>query len=359
MKKFTLFLVVALALTAFLAGYIMVKRGAGSADLKTGSILDRFNDQRTKVKEESGDTADAGPISVLLTDKKAISPVLSSDKLSVLYYGKDTGKLYSLKLDSGEESTVSDNSLPDLVSVFWSPTRKETIHLFNYSGEKVFKEYHLGNITGKKLDSNIQSVAFAPDGNLIAYYYFSEEGVGKVVLSQPDGTYPKTIFNARLKNVTLTWPSKDMLSLKTDTDLFSLTLDGKKLNKLVDFAIALEEKWSPSGNKLLYSVFSNDPEDPATLLWLNNLITNEVKQLEIPGSAYNCVWSIDDINVFCAIPNTASADDIYKINTVDGSYVLAAEPFMILSELILSPLEDQVIFINAVDEKLYSIKLAD
>ncbi len=354
-NKFLSFLIVCLALTAFLAGYIMVKRGASTGP-QTGTILDKFNGQATDKQPSAPKT---GPEPILLTDRQVTFAINSSNKGGVLYYEKNTGKIFEVNTDDKTEQVVSDKTFSDLNSVIWSPNRKETLNFLNPPSGSSLKYYSLSTSSSVDLGSNIQSAAFSPDGNLVAYYYFDESTQdGKIMMTQPNGLYQKKILNTRLKDVSITWPSKDNMAIRTGADVFLLT-EGGSLTKLIEGGLGFEEKWSPSGKKLLFSVFSGDTQNPSTLLWLKDVESKEEIPSELIGSANQCVWSIDDIHIFCSIPDSSSADVIYKINTNDWSSKMVAEPMMSVKELLLSNLEDNLIFISATDEKLYSIKISN
>src|SRR3989344_296311 len=99
---FLLFLIISLALTAFLAGYIMVERGAGTKlSSKTGTILDKFDGNQPPATDNQEPADNSRP--VLLTEKKVLSVVNSYDKGAVLYFEKNTGKLFELDLETKTE----------------------------------------------------------------------------------------------------------------------------------------------------------------------------------------------------------------------------------------------------------------
>ena len=359
MKKsgFLLFLVISLSLTAFLAGYIMIGKGT-SIIPKTGTILDKFGGtQPTTTNPQSVDKTKP----LLVTDKRIVSVTNSTNKGSVLYFEKNTGKLYEYDISAKVEKTISDKMLPNFISALWSPNKKEFLGYFTSSGGMMIKYMNVD--TGKEvaLNSNIRSAAFSPDGNLIAYYYLDDttnDKSGNITISQPDGQYQKKVLATRINELLMSWPNKDTMAFKTPSqEIFLLTEDGK-LTKFLDTKPGLEEKWSPSGNKLLFSALSDEPNASDIKLWIKDVVSKEEKEL-VSGFASKCVWSIDSINIYCAIPKSPSADELYLINSADGSNKLFAEPNMPVKELFLSTIEDHLLFINMADEKLYSIKISD
>lgn len=367
--KFLSFLIISLILTAFLAGYIMVNRGLGSGSKsKTGTILDKFGEQQpTDSKEQVPEGNGIFPISSV----KVVSVSNSSDRKGTIYFEKNTGKLFEFDFSSNQEQVISDTVLPNFLSSIWSPVKKEALNLF-YSPGNTKITYHNYD-TGKTndLNNNIRSVAFSPDGNMIAYYLTntidSDESypptnemapvtsqINKLYISQPDGTYPKKILDTRITDLEISWPIKDQLSFITpDREVFLLTESGR-LTKFLEPRTNLTTKWSVGGKKLLFS-WGEDITNQQ--LWLKDTESKSEKNLTLSIIASRCAWSIDNINIFCAVAKTPSIDDIYRINTNTGSQELLVEPAMPLEDIFLTAVEDYLIFKNAADEKLYGVKL--
>lgn len=364
-KKFLFFLIISLGLTAFLAGYIVVGRGTRIGS-KTGTILDKFGSQQSTPSTGSGQaTSDQQPAHesglMPLVDRAVVSVTNSLNRGSILYFEKNTGKLYEYDLNSKTEKVISDKILPNFISALWSPAKEELLGSFTSNTGIIFKYINIKTGQEVALDPNIRSVAFSPDGNLMAYHYrddATENDSGNITISQPNGQYQKKILATRIKDIVMSWPNKENMALKTPGQEIFFLNEAGNLTKVLDIKFGLEEKWSPSGNKLLFSALSDNPDDPDIKLWIKDMASKEEKEL-IPGSAFKCVWSIDNVNIYCAIAKSPSIDEIYFINTADGSNKLIAEPDTPIKELFLSTVEDRILFINAADEKLYSIKISE
>ncbi len=367
MKRFSKFLVLAVAITAFLIGYLLIGGDFGSGPKpKTGTILDKFDGQ---VANSDTPNTESGPsMPFLITDTRIVSLTSSRNKNSLLYYEKGTGKLFEFNLDEKMEKVISDTVLPNFMSSAWSPTRKEVIQSFYSQAGQDYRHYSFstGKTTG--LDQNIRSLAFSPDGNTLVYYYLEKKTIdileelptkqaGKIIISQTDGQYPKKILDTRIKDLEISWPAKNQIILKTvDSGIYILTEEGG-LTKFMEPTGLLQERWSQSGKKMLFSGLTDERMEP--LLWIKDLETREEKPLNIAGEASKCVWSIDDINIICALMKSPSVDELYQINTSDNSQELIAEPEMLIKEVLLSEIEDYIIFQGASDEKLYGIKISD
>lgn len=367
MKKsiFSKFLIVTLALTAFLVGYLFLGADIGSSP-KTGTILDKFGGQTT---DNNPGIENEPQIPFLITDRKAISLENSLDKNSILYYEKETGKLFEFNFDEKTEKVITDTILSNFMASVWSPTKKEAIHSFYSQYGQDYKHYSFSTGKTTPLDPSIQSLAFSPDGNAIVYYYLEssspidESGlpaeapvkVGRVLIAQPDGQYQKKILDTRIQNLQLMWPAKNQIVLKTpDSGIYILTEDSK-LTKFLEPLGLFQEKWSQSGKSMLFSALTEEKVEP--VLRIKELETREERSLYAEGNAQRCVWSIDDINIICALMKSPSVDEIYQINTVSGSKRLLAEPGLPIKELLLSKTENYVFFVSTSDEKLYGVRI--
>lgn len=368
MNKFKVFLVTILALTGFLAGYLLVKDNLRFDGLKTetGTILDKFTGQ------QPADTVQLSEDEIkplLITDKKVVSPTNSLVKGSILYYEKNTGKVFEYDMINKTESAISDKILPNFISSTWSPAKKEVISAFYSPSGYVLEYYSFNNGRDVKFSSDVKSAAFSPDGNLIASYSLENntssdsinqlaDKTGKLIISQPDGSLPKTIMNTRIRDLKLAWPAKDRIVLGTsDSGTFLLTEDGK-LEKFLNPIAFLEENWSRSGEKMLYSgLIDSNASEP--ILRVKNIQLRDEKALNTAGSASKCAWSIDDVNIYCALAHSPSEDDIYLINTDNGSKKLVAELATPVKEMFLSTIEDYLLFISALDDKLYGLKISE
>jgi len=362
-NKFISFLIVSLALTAFLAGYVLVKKGMSpKTDLRTGTILDKFEDGEKAPGDQVLPVEVAKP--KLLSERKVSSVVNSTDKNEIIYAEKNTGRIFRLNLENLSEENLRSQSQTDFQSVLWSPNRKEAIELISSSPKIKFRHFGFNENRSTELNNNIHSLAFSPDGNYIGYYYQNEASEtdtytsGRIFISQPNGLYQKKILDTRLKNLELSWPLSDKLALKTElSEVFMLSENGK-LTKFLDQKFNLEETWSKNGKKLLFSSSFN-PSNSQTWLQVKEVDSKSEWPLSVEGKASKCTWSIDNLNLFCGLSKLPSVDEIYEINTSDGSRKLIAEPEMPVKSLLPTPTEDAIIFINSADEKLYSIKISD
>ncbi|MDP2947010.1 MAG: hypothetical protein Q8N88_02760 [Nanoarchaeota archaeon] len=185
-----------------------------------------------------------------------------------------------------------------------------------------------------------------------------------------------------MKDLIVDWPQGLELFLRekpsgiVQSSLYSLNTNSKSFNSVISSVYGLSIKWSPKGDKMLYSKTSSTGESIGIYI-ANRSGTNE-KSANVSTLTEKCVWSQDIRYIYCAVPKNINDakllpddfykgtfigdDEFYKINTETGekTNVLADETMnetYDATDLFLSPSEDYLMFINKGDGLLYSIKL--
>src|SRR3989344_4035363 len=289
-QKFLITLtVISLSFTAFLGGYLISQKDfhRNSDSVSTGNILDKFSDDDISPNSQTGESI-GNPR--LLSPRNVISPTLSKEKDSIVYYEKSTGKVFEITLKGLQERLVSDVPLVNLIKTIWSPSRKEVVSFFYYPSGGHYKYFNYKTRTSIDLGTDIKSLSFSPDGSQIAYFGTENDSRG-IFISQPDGSSSK----------------------KTE-----------------------------SGVSLFYKNIFSDLETP----------------LNVSTRASKCDWSIDGETVVCGVPKlSAPGDDIYEIS-LDGTQKLLSSPTTRINtaELFISGLDDYVVILNSLDDKLYVLK---
>ncbi len=346
---------ISLSLVAFLSGYLISQtdfhRNPNSNS--TGNILDKFSNQDTNSPEAR---LPMGQSLRLLSQRSVLSPVISEQKDGVIYYEKDSGKVFEDTLSDLREKSVSDVPLTNLIKTIWAPSRKEVISLFYYSNGNHYKYFNYKTRASVDLGTGIQSLAFSPDGSQIAYFG-NKDGSRGIFISKSDGSSFKNILTSRLENAEVYWPSDNLIYFKTDTvdgsELYSLSTTGE-LNKVLDARDGLDIKWSKDGSRLLFS----QKTEPGDGLFYKNIPSGDETPLNVATSASKCDWSIEGESMVCGVPRSSgSGDEIYEIG-LDGTKKLISSPTSTLNtaELFLSGLDDYVVILNSLDSKLYALK---
>ena len=344
--------IISLSFTAFLSGYLISQTDfhRNSSSNFSGNILDKFSDNNSSPSPQAESSKTLRPLS----PRSALSPVISKEKNSILYYEKGTGKVFEVTLNDLREKSVSDVPLANLIKTVWAPSRKEVVSLFYHPKGNHYKYFNYKTKASVDLGTNIKSLSFSLDGSQIAYFG-DREGSRGIFISQPDGNSSKKLLLSRLENADVYWPTDNLLFFKTDnsdgSELFSLSLTGE-LTRILDPRERLEVKWSRNGSRVL---FSQKVESGRISLFYKDLSSESETALNVATDASKCDWSIDGKTIVCGVPrSSASGDEIYEIG-LDGTKKLLSSPTSRLdtAELFLSGLDDYVVILNSLDNKLY------
>ena len=181
-----------------------------------------------------------------------------------------------------------------------------------------------------------------------------------------------------MKDLIVEWPNKNKIAIRTkpsglaESVIYTIDLSDRNLKKIIKETYGLTALWSPLGDKILIS--ETNSQGLNLKLKLADLNEQIIKELTFTTLPEKCVWSQDNKTIFCAVPKNISKtavmpDDYYKekISFSDEIWRINLETEDIIAieknddfdakELLLSPLEDYLLFINQKDGLLYSLKL--
>jgi len=351
---------ITLGVVAFLSGYLLMPQinqrpTTNDQRLLTaqgGSFLERFNTDNIVI-------SDSTPSILPLSSRRFISfvqPFSDSKKIvAVATNGEiveiDTANLIEKVLPTGQAS---------IVEAVLSQTSNAVIYSFYDSknnGNWIYYNLKTGEPT--EIENELKSAAFSPDGSQAVYLISNTDG-GELLVAK-DGKIIKRALKTRIGAATVAWPSENLISIVSYDkdgygDLFTLK-DSGVLNKVLSYQYDLNVKWSPAGEKI---IFSGKDDTGHTQLFYKDIKNSEaITVLDVATNASKCVWA-DEENVVCGITDkTQIRDEFYKINLTDGSKTLVATPDinLLVKELSLSRSGDALFVLNDIDEKLYVLKL--
>lgn len=320
-----------------------------------------------------------------ISSEAVISPSLSPDGSKIRYYLKSNGNVLESDFNGGSVVKVSSAVLKNLLKVIWAPTRDKVISVSEENGtvKKYFYDYNTGRVAN--LPDGMKYISWSRDGKQIVYNYVSGM-VGNISVANPDGSGWKVLQNARIPDLAINWYQKDKVAfssapsgLAASTVLSADLAKPGELTALFSDVYGFIANWSPSGNKLVYSATDSDGKN--LNLYFKDIVTQKANNFGIATLAEKCAWSIDDKTVYCAIPDDIPArfvmpDDYYKgyfsvndklakINTDTGEVLEIFPPASgtlvsagyDVTNIILSPSEDYLFFVNRKDGLLYRVKL--
>jgi len=186
-----------------------------------------------------------------------------------------------------------------------------------------------------------------------------------------------------MKNLIVEWPSSGQVAIRTKPSglaqsiVYTIDLATGDFQKIINETYGLTVLWSPLGDKMLFSETDNRGKN--LKLKIADFNKSTIQELNFVTLPEKCVWSQDNRTVFCAIPKTISslaalpddyykrlvafADDFWRINLDIGEkaeiYIPTDEEAMSYDaqQLLLSPLEDYLLFVNKRNGRLYTLEL--
>ncbi len=312
----------------------------------------------------------------------------NTEFISVLKYSnKNNGNIYQTLIKDLEEKNYSSTIIPNVHETLF--TTNNVIYRYLKNGNTIVT--FLGNLPKEILgqDSNNNEIfgSFLPDGikdisisknkENIFYLNLTKNGVVGVVI---DSNNSKTnVFDSSFSEWYSYWPNNDFIILNTkpsglvDGFAYLLNIKNRNFNKVLNKIKGLTTLSNGNLSTILYS-------DNNLSLKLLNPNTNETKNLRLNTHSEKCVWSQDNITLYCAIPKNIQGgfiypdawyqgevsydDEIWKINTETGARTKLVDPNTLYEgevidaiNLSLDKEEKTLFFMNKVDSYLWGLRL--
>ncbi len=287
----------------------------------------------------------AGPPSrstVLLEEGAAFARGPSSGQQGVRFYNELDGRFYRLTND-GELIALSDKTFYGVQDVSWGNQENQAILEFPDGSNVLYNFAEQRQVT---LPKHWEDFEFSPDDAEIALKSVGNNEDNRfIVIANADGTDPRAIqeMGNNADKVHTTWSPKSQVVAYSFTgdpiggDREQVILIGKNrenLPGLITEGRGFAPNWSPSGNALLYSVYTSAngylPE-----IWITsgdaNSINENRRRLSLNTWAEKCAW-FGDQEVYCAVPEflepgaalqpqavSRGQDQLYKIDIRSGT----------------------------------------
>jgi hypothetical protein len=288
------------------------------------------------------------------------------------------GHMFKMFLDTKMQEEVSNSTIPSIYEAYFNGLADTVVYRY-LSEDKTISTFiaSLGAPKGEFLSQGITDFSVSKDGT--KYFYLSENSNGATgVVGTFGDTKKDYVFNSPFTEWLSQWTNNQKIFLTTkaaagvDGSIFLLDTTNKTTSKILGGISGLTTLVSPDGSNVLYSTST----ETGPKLGVFNINKHETKDLSTYGLPEKCVWSDNNINVYCGVPNTItgnqypdvwyqgliSFDDYFvKINTQTGDTVTIAnskdETLIDGTYLFLSNKEDTLFFVNKKDSTLWSLSL--
>lgn len=310
----------------------------------------------------------------------SISPTLGANGNDLQFYNPKDSKFYSID-ENGQTKTLSDKLFHNVQNVYWSSNKTKAIIEYP-DGANIIYDFDSKKQT--TLPKHWEDFHFSPDGKQIISKSIGLDPDNRwLSKANEDGSNPEAILalGNNSDSVYPLWsPNNQVVALYTEgmdfnrQRVFFVGLNQENFNSMVIEGRGFQPEWSPSGDYLLYSVYSADTNSKPNL-WSVNALGHNIgtgrRSLDTETWADKCIFA-NNQEIYCAVPQELkdgsglfpelakqTEDSLYKINIVNGQKKLIAIPENPhnISNLILSADNKYLYFTDSTDNKIYKINL--
>ncbi len=344
-RKIKLFIIIFLICSGLFLFLVFHKNSRLSYDtgdeiaLANNSLIHRFNQVQEKY------TIPTGPKKISNDDGYFLK--LQPGGKNIYYYLPSTGQIKSVPILNKETAPSSIVAVikPNFSKIEWSNDGK---YLIASHQENMFY-YNLSSNTSKKLDSSISNPVFSSNNNLAYLDYDSVNDVSEIRLTNIDFYNSKSLLKTRFKNWKITWLNSAVLGLYDGKSFFTLDINSGDFTKIFENKKNLTVNPSPNSVGFIYSYLDGFGE--TQLNWYA-LADQKDNFLSSGLAASGCLWSNDNVNIYCL---NGSSVEILNIETREIKILAKDDVLASAQSIILSNLEDYLIFKNSQNQKIYSL----
>ncbi len=301
------------------------------------------------------------------------------------YYNPSDGKFYQLS-PSGPVA-LNEIPYPDVQNITWSQRGQRAVLEFPDGANIVYDFDSKKQFT---LPKEMTEFSFSPNANEIAGKFLGEQESDKwLVTVNSTGSNLKGIepLGDNADKVEVNWsPQGQVVALSRtgeplsglNEEVLLIGLQGENFKSLEVEGRGFASQWTPSGNQLLYSIYSErnnfKPE-----LWVVDGSVDQIgynkKYLSLPTWVDKCTITADSNTAYCAVPQNLPdgsgylrelakglPDYFYRVDLQSGTSTLIAAPvadnnYVSASNLTLSNDGRILYFIDELSGTLRSLQL--
>lgn len=274
-----------------------------------------------------------------ITDEYTLFPSMNNNG-TLRFHNASNGKFY--RISKGEVKELSDQIFYNVKNVVWAKSADKAVIEYPDNTKIIY------NFETKKqttLPKHWNDFTFSPDSNQIAAKSLGLAPENRwLVTTQDDGTGIQLIepLGLNADKVTMSWsPSRQTVAFSQTgepqgsdrREVLFVGLNGENFKSIIVEGLDFQSQWSPTGNKLLYSVDSAR-SDYKPELWIVNAYGDSIgsnrQMLQVYTWADKCTFT-DENTIVCAVPRELPEgagmspaiaadipDEIYKIDLKTG-----------------------------------------
>jgi len=319
-----------------------------------------------------------------ISDDPAKGATLAADGERNIYYNSETGQFLSVD-NAGNKKLLTDQVFYNVEKVDWAPTKDKAIIEYP-DGFKVMYDFETD--TQYTLPKNWEEFDWNSSGTQIVFKSMSDYPENTwLAIAQADGSRPQPIehMGENADKVVVSWsPNSQVVAFSStgeargvwEQEILLIGQNQENYKSLIVDGRDFEPKWSPQGDKIVYSVYSSETGYRPQLYLVNaqgDQIGQNRKSLRLATWAHKCTFNKNGTVIYCAVPKELpegaglvlelaedSRDDFYKIDVTTGMVSFLAEDAMggyDVEEIYLSDDETYLYFTDVNTEQLRYIRL--
>lgn len=297
------------------------------------------------------------------------------------YYDTADGKFYRLASD-GQLKSLSEQTFYNVSNVTWANKNDKAVLEYPDGSKTVYDFEKQKQIT---LPKHWEEFSFSPDSAQIAAKSIGLSPENRWLVTINDDGSGTTLVEPMGNNadkVQINWsPSRQTVAFSQTgealggerREVLFVGLNGENFKSTVVEGLGFQPQWSPTGQKLLYSVYSTR-SDFKPELWIvdsyGDSIGGNRQMLKLNTWAEKCTFA-GDTTLYCAVPRdlpqgagilpevaATNKDDMYKIDLKTGlkTNISLGSDYTIKS-INYDQVKNKVFFTDASQSGVFEVKL--
>lgn len=329
-------------------GFPSAQEGQGNIISTTTERQPLSTDRLNDIGSQASEIAMGGVTqTTAITKGNTTNATLAENGTDIKYYDSGDGKFYQTD-KNGNRTELSDQIFHTVQKVTWSPDNSKAILEYPDGANIVYDFNTKKQIT---LPSHWKDFGFSPDGNKIVLKSIGRDVNNRwLAVANNDGSkiQPIEALGDNEAHVYPSWsPNNQVVAMYAEgknfnqQDVYFFGLNNENFKSIVVEGRGFIPKWTPEGDRLIYSVYSSE-NNMNPNLWIVNAegetIGSGRKNLNLQTWADKCTFG-EGNDLYCAVPKSLPegsglfrelangiSDTLYKIDLNTGLKKMIAVP---------------------------------